>query len=95
MTASNSLGPNYRRLWSSSAVSNLADGVFVVALPLIAVQLTDSPMLVAGVSVAGRLPSKKQSASWPEAATLPFLLYGKSIRITMVICIDCPNIPSP
>jgi MFS family permease len=51
-----SLGPNYRKLWSSSAVSNLADGVFVVALPLIAVQLTDSPMLVAGVSLAGRLP---------------------------------------
>ena len=56
MTASTSLGPNYRRLWSSSAVSNLADGVFVVALPLIAVRLTDSPMLVAGVSLAGRLP---------------------------------------
>jgi len=51
-----SLGPNYHKLWSSSAVSNLADGVFVVALPLIAVQLTDSPLLVAGVSVAGRLP---------------------------------------
>ncbi len=51
-----SLGPNYRRLWSSSAVSNLADGIFLVALPLIAVRLTDSPMLVAGVSLAGRLP---------------------------------------
>ncbi len=51
-----SLGPNYRRLWSSSAVSNLADGIFVVALPLIAVQLTTSPLLVAGVAIAGRLP---------------------------------------
>jgi hypothetical protein len=54
--AAPSLGPNYRRLWSSAAASNLADGVFVVALPLMAVQLTDSPMLVAGVSLAGRLP---------------------------------------
>ena len=51
-----SLGPNYRRLWSASAVSNLADGIFVVALPLIAVSLTTSPALVAGVSIAGRLP---------------------------------------
>jgi MFS family permease len=51
-----SLGRNYHKLWSSSAVSNLADGVFVVALPLIAVRLTDSPMLIAGVSLAGRLP---------------------------------------
>ena len=51
-----SLGRNYHKLWSSSAVSNLADGVFIVALPLIAVRLTDSPMLIAGVSLAGRLP---------------------------------------
>ena len=47
MTATSSLGPNCRKLWSSAAVSNLADGIFVVALPLIAVPLTDSPMLVA------------------------------------------------
>ena len=51
-----SLGSNYRKLWSAAAVSNLADGVFVVALPLIAVSLTTSPALVAGVSIAGRLP---------------------------------------
>ena len=51
-----SLGLNYRKLWASSAVSNLSDGIFVVALPLIAVQLTTSPLLVAGVSIAGRLP---------------------------------------
>lgn len=50
------LGPNYRKLWSSAAASNLADGVFLVALPLIAVRLTDSPVLIAGVAVAGRLP---------------------------------------
>lgn len=51
-----SLGPNYRRLWSAAAVSNLADGILVVALPLIAVSLTSSPALVAGVSIAARLP---------------------------------------
>ena len=50
------LGANYRRLWSSSALSNLADGIFVVALPLMAAALTDSPALVAGVVVVGRLP---------------------------------------
>ena len=46
----------YWRLWASSAVSNLADGVFFIALPLLAVRLTDSPVLVAGVAIAGRLP---------------------------------------
>jgi MFS family permease len=50
------LGSNYWKLWTSSAASNLADGVFWVALPLLAVRLTDSPILVAGVAVAARLP---------------------------------------
>ena len=58
MTASDAggLGANYRRLWASSAAANLADGVFVVALPLLAVTLTTSPALIAGVAIAGRLP---------------------------------------
>jgi MFS family permease len=40
----------------ASALSNVADGVFQVALPLLAVTLTRSPALVAGVAVAQRLP---------------------------------------
>jgi len=51
-----SLGANYKRMWSSSAVSNLADGIFIVALPLVAARITDSPAAVAGVAFAGRLP---------------------------------------
>ena len=51
-----SLGANYRKVWSSAAASNLADGIFQIALPLIAVTLTTEPLLVAGVAVAGRLP---------------------------------------
>ena len=50
------LGLNYRKLWASSAAANLADGIFQVALPLMAVALTTSPALIAGVSIAGRLP---------------------------------------
>lgn len=51
-----SLGPRYRKLWSASALSNLADGVFQVALPLMALRITRSPAAIAGVAVAGRLP---------------------------------------
>ena len=51
-----SLGPAYHRLWTGSALSNLADGIFQVALPLLSLRLTDSPGLVAGVAFAGRLP---------------------------------------
>jgi MFS family permease len=50
------LGANYWKLWTSSAFSNLADGVFLIALPLLAVRLTDSPILIAGLAVAMRLP---------------------------------------
>jgi MFS family permease len=37
-------------------LSNLADGVFGVALPLIAIQYTQSPTLIAGLALAGNLP---------------------------------------
>jgi MFS family permease len=37
-------------------VSNLCDGIFWVALPLLAISLTDSPALIAGVATAQRLP---------------------------------------
>ncbi len=53
---SGGLGANYWKLWGASASSNLADGVFWIAFPLLAVRLTDSPVLVAGITVVGRLP---------------------------------------
>jgi MFS family permease len=56
MTTSTRLPTNYWKLWASSAASNLADGVFWIAFPLLAVRLTDSPVLIAGVAVVGRLP---------------------------------------
>ena len=34
------LGPQYRRLWTATAVSNLGDGMYLTALPLLAAQLT-------------------------------------------------------
>jgi MFS family permease len=50
------LGRNFRRTIAASGFANLADGVFQVALPLLAVQLTRSPLLIAGVTVAARIP---------------------------------------
>ena len=51
-----SLGRNFGHVWSAAGCSNLGDGVVKVALPLFAVQLTDSPAGVAGVTVAAYLP---------------------------------------
>ena len=56
MAGSGAFGPSYGRLLAASACSNLADGIFLVALPLLTVQLTTSPALVAGVALAQRLP---------------------------------------
>lgn len=50
------LGASYWKLWTSSGLSNLADGVFKIALPLMAIQLTQSATLIAGLTVAATLP---------------------------------------
>jgi MFS family permease len=50
------LGPEFRKLWAASAVSNLGDGVALVAAPLLAAALTRDPALVAGLAFAQRLP---------------------------------------
>jgi MFS family permease len=51
-----SLGGAYWRLWTSAGLSDLADGVTKVALPLVAIHFTRSPVLIAGLSFAVTLP---------------------------------------
>lgn len=53
---SRSLGVGYRWLLAAAGNANLADGIVKAALPLLAVRLTDSPALVAGVAFAAGLP---------------------------------------
>ena len=55
-TPRSSLGPAYWRLWGSSALSNLADGIFKVGLPLVAIRFTREPGLIAGLTFAITLP---------------------------------------
>lgn len=47
-----SLGREYRKLWVGNAASNFGDGISFVAIPLLATQLTSSPLLIAGLSMA-------------------------------------------
>ena len=51
------LPSDFRRAWTAMASSNLADGIVRVAIAVIAVRLTTEPLLVAGVAIAGALPS--------------------------------------
>lgn len=46
----------YWRLWTASTVSNLGDGVFLVALPLLAARLTRSEVSISIVAAAASLP---------------------------------------
>jgi MFS family permease len=50
------LGSGFRLLWTSTALSNLADGILKVALPLLATRFTESPALIAGLALALTLP---------------------------------------
>jgi len=50
------LGRNYWRLWTASVISNLGDGISSVAYPWLASALTRSPVHIALVGVATRLP---------------------------------------
>ncbi|MDK1361024.1 MFS transporter [Arthrobacter sp. zg-Y1219] len=45
------LGSEYRRIWIGNASSNLADGVTFVALPLLAVEITNNPLVIAALSI--------------------------------------------
>ena len=53
---SEGLGRNFNRLWAAVAISNLGDGLRLVGFPLLAVTITRHPGLVAGLTVALRLP---------------------------------------
>ena len=50
------LGTPFRRTWAAAGTSNVADGLVLVGAPLIAVQLTRSPLLVSLVTTAASLP---------------------------------------
>ena len=50
------MGPAFNRIWASSIVSNLSDGVMIAAVPLLAISLTDSPVLIAAIGAMVMLP---------------------------------------
>lgn len=50
------LGPGFHRAWAASGISNLGDGVTVVASSLLIASLTDEPAAVAGVVFVEALP---------------------------------------
>ncbi|MEP7202059.1 MAG: MFS transporter [Ilumatobacteraceae bacterium] len=56
MTEKKRLGANYRKLFVSTTISNVGDGMSVIAYPWLASALTRNPLLIAGVALVQRLP---------------------------------------
>ena len=52
MTMSKPLGRSYIKLWSATAISNLGDGISMVAYPWLASAVTRSPILIAAAGFA-------------------------------------------
>lgn len=50
------MGPAFNRMWASSLVSNLSDGILVAAAPLLAISLTDSTVLISVIGAMVMLP---------------------------------------
>lgn len=50
------LGPNYRKLYTATALSNIGDGMSTIAYPWLATAVTRNPLLIATVGAAQRLP---------------------------------------
>jgi MFS family permease len=50
------LGSSYWKLWTASVISNLGDGISMIAYPWLASALTRNPLHIAGVAVVTRLP---------------------------------------
>lgn len=50
------LGSNYRKLFAAASISNLGDGIGMVAYPWLASAVTRSPLLISLVVVVQRLP---------------------------------------
>ena len=50
------MGPAFNRMWASSMVSNLSDGILIAAAPLLAISLTDSTVLISAIGAMVMLP---------------------------------------
>lgn len=75
------LGRNFVGLWTATGLANLGDGLYLLALPLIALELTTSAGLVAGVTVL-------LTAAWPLFGLQAGLLVDRADRRRMIASVN-------
>jgi len=73
-----SLGSGFRALFFGSLVSNTGDGIRLAALPLLATELTSSPILVSAVTAAQFLP-------WVSVAAVGGALVDRHDRRRLIL----------
>jgi MFS family permease len=84
-TVGGDLGRGFWTLFSASFLANLSDGIFQIALPLLAISVTKEPGLVAGVTVASRLP-------WLVFALIAGALADRLDRRRTMILVDAGRV---
>ena len=75
------LGPGFRALFLGSLISNTGDGIRLAAIPLLAAELTSSPVLVSAVTAAQYLP-------WLSVAPLGGALVDRHDRRRIILLIQ-------
>jgi MFS family permease len=79
----------FRRLQVSSVIANFADGMSLVAFPLLAAAFTTSPLVIAGISAARSLPWLLASLHigalidrrWPDR----LLILANAVRVVLFV----------
>ncbi len=81
---------DYRLLFSASAVSNLADGISMVAIPWLATLLTSDPLLISMIAVAQRMPwllFALPVGVWTDRSDRRLLMVRADLaRLALMIC---------
>lgn|SRR5262245_9319405 len=75
------LGRDFTGLWTATGLANLADGLYLLALPLVALGLTESAGLVAGVTVVLTL-------AWPVFGLHAGVLVDRADRRWLIATVN-------
>lgn len=95
---------DYRLLISASSISNLGDGIAMVALPWLATMLTRDPLLISAVAMAQRLPwllFALPAGVWTDRADRRLLMVRADlVRVVLMILavlmiVSQPALPLP
>lgn len=99
------LGANYWKLWVASVVSNLGDGVGMIAYPWLASAVTRNPLHIAAVALVTRLPwllfslpagvvtdrlDRRKLAAWMDVGR-----FAITLGVALVVFANETNLASP